>query len=48
MKKTKNFEAVNDEDVINKACIDEKMLNINGHLSKLEKDYNEFKLKYNK
>ena len=24
------------------------MLNINGHLSKLEKDYNEFKLQYNK
>ena len=24
------------------------MLNINGHLSKLEKDYNEFKIQYNK
>ena len=24
------------------------MLNINGHLSKLEKDYNKFKLQYNK
>ena len=24
------------------------MLNINGHLSKLEKEYNEFKLHYNK
>ena len=24
------------------------MLKINGHLSKLEKDYNEFKLQYNK
>ena len=24
------------------------MLNINGHLSNLEKDYNEFKLQYNK
>ena len=45
---TTTFEAVNDEDVINKGFLDEKLLNINGHLSKLEKDYNEFKLQYNK
>ena len=45
---TTNFEPVNDEDVINKAYIDKNLLKINGHLSKLEKDYNEFKLQYNK
>ena len=39
---TTNFEAVDDEDVINKGSPDEKLLKINGHLSKLEKDYNEF------
>ena len=47
-KKTTNFEAVNDEDVINKGYLDENFLKINSHLSKLEKDYNEFKLQYNK
>ena len=45
---TTNFEAINKEDVINKGYLDEKLLKINGHLSKLEKDYNEFKLQYNK
>ena len=45
---TTNFEAVDNEDVINKGYLDEKMIKINGHLSKLEKDYNEFKLQYNK
>ena len=45
---TTNFEPVNDEDVMNKSFLDEKLLKINGHLSKLEKDYNEFKLQYNK
>ena len=45
---TTTFEAVNDEDVINKGFLDEKLLKINGHLSNLEKDYNEFKLLYNK
>ena len=43
-----NFEAVDDKDVINKGFLDEKMLKINGHLSKLEKDYNEFKKQYDK
>ena len=47
-KKTTNFEAVNDSDVINRASLDEKILKINGQLSKLEKDFNEFKLQYNK
>ena len=45
---TTNFEAVDDEDVINKGYLDSKLLKIDGHLSKLEKDYNEFKLQYNK
>ena len=47
-KLTITFEAVNDEDVINKGYLDSKLLKINGHLSKLEKGYNEFKLQYNK
>ena len=41
-------EAVDDNDVINKAYLDSKLLKKDGHLSKLEKDYNEFKLQYNK
>ena len=45
---TTNFEATDDLDVINKSFLDEKMLKINGHLSKLEKDYNEFKKQYHK
>ena len=45
---TTNFEAVGDNDVINKGFLDEKLLNINGHISKLEKDFNEFKQQYNK
>ena len=47
-KLTTNFEAVDNEDVINKGYLDSKLLKINGHLSKLEKDFNEFKLEYNK
>ena len=47
-KLTTNFEPVDNEDVINKGYLDEKMMKINGHISKLEKDYNEFKLQYNK
>ena len=47
-KLTTNFEAVGDNDVINKGFLDEKLLNINGHISKLEKDFNEFKQQYNK
>ena len=45
---TTDFEAVDDKDVINKAYLDSKLLKIDGHLSKLEKDYNEFILQYNK
>ena len=45
---TTNVEAVDNEDVINKGYLNEKLIKINGHLSKLEKDYNEFKLQYNK
>ena len=47
-KLTTNFEPVDDSDVINKAYLDEKLIKINGHISKLEKDFNEFKLQYNK
>ena len=43
---TTNFEPTDNEDVINKSYLDEKLLKINGHLSLLEKDYNEFKLQY--
>ena len=45
---TTNFEAVDDKDDINKSYLDEKLLKINGHLTKLEKDYNELNLQYNK
>ena len=45
---TTNFEAVDDSDVTNKGYLDSKLLKISGHLSKLEKDYNEFKIQYNK
>ena len=45
---TTNFEPVNNEDVINKAYLDAKLSKIDGHISYIEKDYNEFKLQYNK
>ena len=45
---TTDFEPTDNTDVINKGYLDEKLLKIDGHLSKLEKDYNEFKLQYNK
>ena len=45
---TTNFEPVNDEDVINKAYLDEKLKKIDGHISYVEKVYNGFKLQYNK
>ena len=47
-KTTTNFEPIDNSDVINKAYLDSKILKTDGHLSKLEKDYNEFKLHYNK
>ena len=43
-----NFQPVDNEDVINKGYLDSKLLKIDGHLSETEKDYNEFKLQYNK
>ena len=45
---TTNFEPNANEDVINKAYLDSKLLKIDGHISKLEKKFNEFKLQYNK
>ena len=45
---TTNCEPIDNSDVINKSYLDEKLFKIDGHLSKLEKDYNEFKLQYNK
>ena len=45
---TTNFKPVDNEDVINKGYLDEKLIKINGHLSNLEKNYSEFKLQYNK
>ena len=47
-KLTTNFEPNDNEDVKNKGYLDSKLLKIDGHLSKLEKSYNEFKLQYNK
>ena len=47
-KLTTNFEPVDDKDVINKGYLDSKLLKKDGHLSKLEKNFNEFKLQYNK
>ena len=46
-KLTTNFEPTDTSDVINKAYLDEKLIKIYGQLSKLEKDYNEFKLQHN-
>ena len=47
-KLTTNFEPVDNNDVINKGYLDSKLLKIDGHVSKLEKKINEFKLEYNK
>ena len=47
-KLTTNFKPSDDTDVINKAYLDEKLKKIDGHISYLEKDYNEFKIQYNK
>ena len=43
-----NFEPVNNDNVINKGYLDSNLLKIDGHISKLEEDFNEFKLQYNK
>ena len=45
---TSNFKAVDDGDVINKGYLDEELKKTNGHIAYLEKDFNEFKLQYNK
>ena len=45
---TTNFEPIDNSDVINKDYLDSKLLKKDGHSSKLEKNYNEFKLQYNK
>ena len=47
-KLTTNFKPVDNEDVINKADLDEKFLKKDGHLSKLQKNFNDFKLQNNK
>ena len=47
-KLTTNFEPTDNEDVINKAYLDEKLSKIQGQISHFQKDYNEFKLEYNK
>ena len=36
---TTNFEPVDNKDVINKGNLDSKLLKIDGHLSKLEKEF---------
>ena len=46
--KTTIFEAVKDEDVINKAYLDENSIKRDDHLLFGEKDYNELKLQYDK
>ena len=45
---TTNFEPTDNSDVINKAYLDEKLKKIDGQISYIEKDYNEFKFQYNK
>ena len=41
---TTNFENFNDEDLKSKAYLDEKLSNLQGQISYIEKNYNEFKL----
>ena len=45
---TTNFEPTDELDVINKAYLDEKLKKIEGNISFIEKDYNEFTLQNNK
>ena len=45
---TTNFEPVDNEDVINKTYLESNKLKKDGHLSKSEEGYNEFKLQFNK
>ena len=46
--KITNFEPTDNTDVINKAYLDEKLSKIEDQISFFQKDYNEFKLEYNK
>ena len=43
-----NFEPIHNEDVINKAYLDDELKKIDGHIAYIEKEYNEFKKQYNK
>ena len=45
---TTNFEPIDNSDVVNKGYLDEKLLTVDSHLSNLQKDYNGFKLQYDK
>ena len=45
---TTSFERIDNENVINKAYLDEKLKKIDGNISYFEKNYNEFKKQYNK
>ena len=45
---TSKFQPTDNTDVVNKGYLDSKLLKIDGHLSQLEKDFNEFILQYNK
>ena len=48
-KATSNFTPTDDSDVTkNTGYLDEKLKNIDGHISYFEKDYNEIELLYNK
>ena len=47
-KEATKFAATDDSDVVDKAYFDEKLKKIDGQISYIEKDYNEFKLHYNK
>ena len=45
---TTEIKPTDDLEVINKSCLKVKLSKVNGHLSLLEKDYNELKFSYNK
>ena len=45
---TTSFEPIDNTDVINKGYLHEKLKKIDGHISYSEKDYNDFKLEYDK
>ena len=45
---TTNFEPINNENIIIKAYLDEHLSKIEGQISYIKKDYNEFKILYNK